>query len=327
MPSFVDTVKYAFDPGNVLGLGNRAPRKQYYGGSPEALEERRETYEAGRSSGAAQVQGGLDQLGQAGGMARGNAALGAATYGYGLSGASQARSAQNSALTGLLGAAMLRGPSMAEAQQRVGLSQLQGAMNARAADARGGNQAAAMRSANAAGSQMGLGLLERQGVLRAQEEDARMQRELGARGLIANAYGQQVGQDYGLLGLGLGTMGQATSQVGSFGAEAARIGAGREGAYLGARQAVDASQLDADMGRETARYSGQQAMMGGAMGTAGGIVGSIYGGPVGGAAGQQAGQNVGSGQGIGGGQQVSGQTQGLSAFYYDPYGNPYRTVA
>lgn len=293
MAGFVDSVTWAVDPAGIAGFGNRAPKQQYVGGSKEALDERRSQYEAGRQSGAAQVDTGLGMLGTAAQDARFNAARGDEVYRLGMDTAAQARLDENRALDSLLATAQRRGPSMALAQQEAGLGQLQRAMMARASAVRGGNQAAAQRGANAAGAEAALGLLERQGALRAAEEDAAIQRELAARGLIANARAQQVGRGYGLLGVGLGASGNAVGQMGSFGAEGARIGAGREGAYLGAQAGVDSAQLQADMARETARYGGQQAMTGAMLGTAGGIVGSMYGGPVGGAAGQQVGQNVG----------------------------------
>lgn len=288
-----DTWKRIGDPVDILGMRAKPPKRQFFGGSEEALDQTRKDYEAGRTSGGAQARTGLDMLSRGSDMASMNSQRGSDVYGYGMQTAEQARRSENQALAGLLATAQQRGPSQAEAQQRAGLAQLQRSMLGQAADVRGGNQAGAFRNAQAAGSDMGLQLLERQGALRAAEEDAAIRRELAAREAVANAYANQTGRGYGLLGLGLGTMGQAAGQVGGFGAQYAGIGAGREGNYINAVNAVNAAQLDADLGRERARFGQQSAMMGGMLGTAGGIVGSIYGGQAGGQAGSQLGGSFG----------------------------------
>lgn len=319
MASFMDTVTYGLDPAGILGLGGKGLKPQFYGGSAEALEEERKAMEAGRASGAAQVDQGIEELGVASSYAKGNAALADDVVRYGRGLGEGAITDQNRALAGLLSAATARGPSLAEAQQRAGVAALQRSMLASAAAARGGNQAAAQRNAYAAGSDMGMRLLDNQAILRAQEEDAAMQRELAARGLISNSYGARAGQGFGLIGAGMGAAGQAAGQIAGIGGDIASIGAGREGNYLGAGTNVNTAQLGADTAHATGKFAGETALQGGMLGTAGAVVGSIYGGPAGGAAGKAAGDKV-SGNATGLSMPAEGGTNYDPNRLSDPYG-------
>ena len=204
---------------------------------------------------------------------------------------------QDAAIGGMLRAAQVRTPSLAEAQARAGVQQVQQQALSQAAGA--SNQALATRNAVLAGSGAAAQVANQQAALRAQEEALRQQRVVQAYEAVGQQLGQRVGVGFGAQAQGLGaqaqglgaqaqglgaqlgaagTQTQAGASYGNVAGNIGQLGLGREQLYTGAARDQqqllldsERAQLEADTKAEGARLAG----MGEARGRAGGILGMV----------------------------------------------------
>lgn len=259
--------------GASLGFLNKAPERQYMGGSADALAAKRAMLQGGvfqgndmMLNGLGTSQGGIDYLNYAA-----QNAMADRNFGRNIAGSALEQQAQ--ALANSRAYAARPTDSLAQLQLQQGLAQNQMAMNAQAAQARGGNQAAAMRGAQLQGVNAAMDMNGQAAQLRAAEQQAMINRQLGVEQLAAQMGGQQLQQGLGMQQGGTGQLGQFGGQIGSVGLGQAQVGLGSQGQYLTGLQETDKTQLGAD----TQHASAAQASKGGILKTVGSVIGGIFG--------------------------------------------------
>lgn len=249
------------------------PKRQVLGGSQQALDARRASFQSGAASGASIVDAGLGYVDRAAGMADTSRSAADSMMGQGAALGSQALFDQHRAVNAARGFAGADTASVAEAQMQQGLAQTRRSMMADAANVRGGNQAAALMSAQNTGAQAALDVNAQAGLLRRQEAVDRLNRQMGVEQMAAGLAQGRAGMGFGLQQSGLGYGMQAGGQIGQLGGAMSGIGSGREQLYTQAGLDADKAQLEYD-----ARLAGADVQRkAGIIGAIGGGIAKMYG--------------------------------------------------